>query len=64
MPHLKALETEAIYIMREVTVCFKSPCMFYSIDKDSTMMLAAQKAFAPDKVHLTTLHEDTTRGFR
>jgi sulfate adenylyltransferase subunit 2 len=53
MPHLKALETEAIYIMREVTVCFKSPCMFYSIDKDSTMMLAAQKAFAPDKVYFT-----------
>lgn len=39
MAHLKLLEAEAMHIMREVAAGFDNPCMFYSIGKDSTVML-------------------------
>lgn len=62
--HLKALEAEAIFIMREVAASFERPCMFYSIGKDSTVMLhIARKAFWPDRVPFTLLHVDTTWEF-
>jgi len=62
--HLKLLEAEAIHIMREVAASFDKPCMFYSIGKDSTVMLhLARKAFYPDKVPFTLLHVDTTWEF-
>jgi sulfate adenylyltransferase subunit 2 len=64
MAHLKTLEAEAIHIMREVAASFENPCMFYSIGKDSTVMLhLARKAFAPDKVPFPLLHVDTTWEF-
>lgn len=62
--HLQALEAEAIYILREVAASFDNPCMFYSIGKDSTVMLhLARKAFWPGKVPFTLLHVDTTWEF-
>jgi len=62
--HLERLEAESIHIMREVTANFERPCMFYSIGKDSTVMLhLARKAFAPGKVPFTLLHIDTTWEF-
>jgi len=62
--HLEALEAEAIHIMREVAACFENPCMFYSIGKDSTVMLhLARKAFWPAPVPFTLLHIDTTWEF-
>ncbi|MFT4810184.1 MAG: sulfate adenylyltransferase subunit 2 [Paraglaciecola sp.] len=65
LTHLQKLEAEAIHIMREVTASFEKPCMFYSIGKDSTVMLhLARKAFAPGKVPFTLLHIDTTWEFR
>lgn len=64
MTHLDQLEAEAIHIMREVVACFETPCMFYSIGKDSTVMLhLARKAFWPGSVPLTLLHIDTTWEF-
>jgi sulfate adenylyltransferase subunit 2 len=64
MAHLKLLEAEAIHIMREVAASFDNPCMFYSIGKDSTVMLhLARKAFYPDKVPFPLLHIDTTWEF-
>jgi sulfate adenylyltransferase subunit 2 len=64
MAHLNTLEAEAIHIMREVAASFENPCMFYSIGKDSTVMLhLARKAFAPDKVPFPLLHVDTTWEF-
>lgn len=64
MNHLKLLEAEAIHIMREVAASFDNPCMFYSIGKDSTVMLhLARKAFAPGKVPFPLLHIDTTWEF-
>jgi sulfate adenylyltransferase subunit 2 len=62
--HLNQLEAEAIYIIREVAACFDNPCMFYSIGKDSTVMLhLARKAFWPAPVPFKLLHIDTTWEF-
>lgn len=64
LTHLQRLESEAIHIMREVFACFERPCMFYSIGKDSTVMLhLARKAFWPARVPFTLLHIDTTWEF-
>jgi len=64
LTHLQALESEAISIMREVAASFENPCMFYSIGKDSTVMLhLARKAFWPAPVPFTLLHIDTTWEF-
>lgn len=64
MSHLQRLEAEAIHIIREVVAAFDNPCMFYSIGKDSTVMLhLARKAFYPGRVPLPLLHVDTTWEF-
>jgi len=61
---LQQLEAESIFIIREVAACFDKPCMFYSIGKDSTVMLhLARKAFWPAPVPFTLLHIDTTWEF-
>ncbi|HYP58217.1 MAG TPA: sulfate adenylyltransferase subunit CysD [Beijerinckia sp.] len=64
-PHLRRLEAEAIFIMREVVAEFERPVMLYSIGKDSSVMLhIAQKAFFPSKPPFPLLHVDTTWKFR
>jgi len=64
LTHLEALEAEAIHIIREVVAGFENPCMFYSIGKDSTVMLhLARKAFYPGPVPFPLLHIDTTWEF-
>ncbi len=64
-PHLRRLEAEAIFIMREVVAEFERPVMLYSIGKDSGVMLhIAQKAFFPTKPPFPLLHVDTTWKFR
>ena len=64
MTHLQRLEAEAIHIIREVAAGFDNPCMFYSIGKDSTVMLhLARKAFYPGRVPFPLLHIDTTWEF-
>ena len=63
--HLRRLEAEAIYIMREVVASFHKPVMLYSIGKDSSVMLhVALKAFYPAKPPFPLLHVDTTWKFR
>lgn len=43
--HLRTLEAESIYIIREVAAEFVGPVMLYSIGKDSSVMVRlAQKA--------------------
>ena len=65
LTHLKRLEAEAIFIMREVAAEFKNPVMLYSIGKDSSVMLhLAMKAFYPSKPPFPLLHVDTTWKFR
>jgi sulfate adenylyltransferase subunit 2 len=64
-PHLRRLESESIFIMREVAAEFSRPVMLYSIGKDSSAMLRiAQKAFYPSKPPFPLLHIDTTWKFR
>lgn len=63
--HLKRLEDESIFIMREVAAESKKPVMLYSVGKDSSVMLhLAMKAFYPCKPPFPLLHIDTTWKFR
>src|ERR1700693_2228300 len=63
--HLRHLEAEAIFIMREVVATFERPVMLYSIGKDSSVMLhLARKAFHPAPLPFPLLHVDTTWKFR
>lgn len=63
--HLKQLEAEAIYIMREVVAECANPVMLYSIGKDSSVMLhLAMKAFYPELPPFPLLHVDTGWKFK
>ena len=65
LTHLKQLEAESIFIIREVAAEFEKPVMLYSIGKDSAVMLhLAMKAFYPGKPPFPLLHVDTTWKFR
>src|ERR1700722_7511373 len=62
--HLRALEADSIYILREAAAEFARPVMLYSIGKDSSVMLRlAQKAFFPGKIPFPLLHIDTSYKF-
>ncbi|CAN5546296.1 sulfate adenylyltransferase subunit CysD [soil metagenome] len=65
LTHLKQLEAESIYIMREVAAEFQNPVMLYSIGKDSAVMLRlAQKAFSPGRLPFPLMHVNTTWKFK
>jgi sulfate adenylyltransferase subunit 2 len=65
LTHLKRLEAEAIFIIREVAATFAKPVMLYSIGKDSSVMLhLARKAFFPGPVPFPLLHIDTGWKFK
>ena len=62
--HLKELEAESVFILREAAAEFARPVMLYSIGKDSSVMLRlAQKAFFPGKIPFPLLHIDTSYKF-
>jgi sulfate adenylyltransferase subunit 2 len=62
--HVKMLEAESIFILREAAAEFARPVMLYSIGKDSSVMLRlAQKAFYPGKIPFPLLHVDTSYKF-
>ena len=62
--YLKELESESIYILREVVATFKNPVMLYSVGKDSSVMVRlAQKAFYPAKFPFPLMHVDTGYKF-
>ena len=59
------LEAEAIHIFREVAAEAENPVFFYSVGKDSAVMLhLALKAFYPARPPFSFLHVDTTWKFR
>ncbi len=63
--HLRQLEAESIYVIREVAAEFERPVMLYSIGKDSTVLThLAIKAFYPARPPFPWLHVDTTWKFR
>lgn len=64
LSHLKQLESEAIFIMREVAAQFEKPVLLFSGGKDSiTMVRLAQKAFWPAKIPFPLMHIDTGHNF-
>lgn len=64
LTHLKQLEAEAIFIMREVAAQFEKPVLLFSGGKDSIVMVRlAQKAFAPAKIPFPLMHIDTGHNF-
>ena len=63
--HLRELEAESIYIIREAVAESQNPVLLYSIGKDSSVLLhLALKAFHPGKPPFPLLHIDTTWKFR
>lgn len=62
--HLKQLESEAIYILRETAAQFERPVLLFSGGKDSIVMThLAMKAFWPAKIPFPLLHVDTGHNF-
>lgn len=62
--HLKELESESIFIMREVAAQFEKPVLMFSGGKDSILMThLAYKAFYPSNIPFPLLHIDTGHNF-
>lgn len=62
--HLDLLESESIFIMREVAAQFERPVLLFSGGKDSIAMVhLARKAFWPGRVPFPLMHIDTGHNF-
>ncbi|MBR5644982.1 MAG: sulfate adenylyltransferase subunit CysD [Salinivirgaceae bacterium] len=62
--HLKELEAESIYILREVAAQFERPAILFSGGKDSIVVThLAYKAFYPAKLPFPLVHIDTGHNF-
>ncbi|MBB33120.1 MAG: sulfate adenylyltransferase small subunit [Acidimicrobiaceae bacterium] len=62
--HLDVLESEAIYVMREVVAEFERPVLLCSGGKDSLVLLhIAKKAFSPCTLPFPIMHIDTGLNF-
>ncbi|QZE14827.1 sulfate adenylyltransferase subunit CysD [Halosquirtibacter laminarini] len=63
--HLRELEAESIFVLREVAAQFERPVMLFSGGKDSIVMFhLARKAFYPGKVPFPLMHIDTGHNFQ
>jgi len=63
-PHLRALEDEAVHVLREVAAERERPCLLFSGGKDSIVLLRlAEKAFRPARFPFPLLHVDTGHNF-
>lgn len=64
LTHLKELESESIYVLREVFAQFQNPCILFSGGKDSIVVThLARKAFHPAKIPFPLVHVDTGHNF-
>jgi sulfate adenylyltransferase subunit 2 len=67
VPHLsqlRALEAEAVHIMREVAAQLERPVLLFSGGKDSIVLLRlAEKAFRPGAFPFPVMHVDTGHNF-
>ena len=64
LTHLKELESETIFIMREVAAQFEKPALLFSGGKDSIVMAyLAYKAFYPASIPFPFIHIDTGHNF-
>jgi sulfate adenylyltransferase subunit 2 len=64
LSHLRALESEAIHVMREVAAELERPVLLFSGGKDSIVLLKlAEKAFRPGPFPFPLMHVDTGHNF-
>ena len=64
LSHLQSLESESIFIMREVAAEFERPVLLFSGGKDSiVLMRLAEKAFRPGRFPFPVMHVDTGHNF-
>ncbi len=64
LSHLRELEAESMFVIREVAAQFEKPALLFSGGKDSIVMLhLANKAFSPAKIPFPLLHIDTGHNF-
>jgi sulfate adenylyltransferase subunit 2 len=64
VPHLRALEAEAVHVIREVVVELERPALLFSGGKDSIALLrVAEKAFRPAPLPFPVMHVDTGHNF-
>jgi sulfate adenylyltransferase subunit 2 len=64
LSHVRALESEAIHVMREVAAEFERPVLLFSGGKDSIVLLRlAEKAFRPGPFPFPLMHVDTGHNF-
>ncbi|WP_276390821.1 sulfate adenylyltransferase subunit CysD [Eudoraea chungangensis] len=62
--YLDELESEAIYVLREVWAQFQNPVILFSGGKDSIVVThLAKKAFYPSKIPFALMHVDTGHNF-
>lgn len=65
LSHIKQLEAEAIFVIREVAAQFERPVLLFSGGKDSIVMTRlAVKAFYPAKLPFPLMHVDTEHNFK
>lgn len=63
--HLRELESEAIFVMREIAAQFERPVLLFSGGKDSIVLVhLAKKAFYPAKIPFPLMHIDTGHNFQ
>ena len=64
LTHLKELEAESIFVIRETFAQFNNPCILFSGGKDSIVLThLAKKAFWPAKIPFPLVHVDTGHNF-
>ena len=64
LTHLRELEAESIFVMREVYAQFENPAILFSGGKDSIVLThLAKKAFWPAKIPFPLVHIDTGHNF-
>jgi sulfate adenylyltransferase subunit 2 len=62
--YIDALESEAIFVFREVAAQFKKPVILFSGGKDSIVLIhLARKAFFPANIPFDIVHIDTGHNF-
>ena len=65
LTHLKELESESVYVLREVAAQFERPAILFSGGKDSIVVThLACKAFYPAKIPFPLVHIDTGHNFQ